>query len=422
LSNNQNDSGGGCLLFLITWIFDIINNRRIKKHNKQSRGVEQYESITTDILFPADSFVENIVISGGDNGQRIKYSERIIQNCFDNGRAMIILHLSNGSLENIIARNKFGIIANSSNRYFDAFTSFELQEISQVVMDTCKAKYEIKPPGRYILQIVYELLACKNMRPYFSNYTNCPYHQLSERINDRLLNGLLSQDAADNLQSLLMMGQTECAKIDSFFYDAKAQMQHIATDDANNTGGSSVLSAIKKGQILCIDLNSSANVLLVELIVNSLTIAMGRGYEFSLFIDDVAIANNEPLKNMLCHKSNHNNIICSKDLYALLNGKEDVFTTLAGEAEKTILLSHGSHLSCEQWSKYIGQYDKIDVSHNRSGGFFQSSRWGYSQNTGTTASEKREYKVKPEQINRLQQGELFIYDNQSGSLIQTHVV
>ena len=422
MSNNQNNSGGGCLLFFITWIFDIINNRRIKKYNKQSRGLEQYKSITTDILFPDSSFEENIIISGGDSNERLRYSERIIQNCYGSGRAMIVLHLANGGLENIIARNNYGTVVNNRARHFDAFTSFELQEISQVVMDTCKAKYDIKPPGRYILQIVHELLACRNMHPYFSNFANCPYHQLSERINDRLTNGLLSQTDADNLQSFLMMGQAETAKIDTFFFDAKAQMKHIATDDANSTGGSSVLSAIKKGQILCIDLNSSANVLLVELIVNSLTIAMSRGYEFSLFIDDVAIASNEPLKNMLCHKSNHNNIICSKDLFALLNGKDDVFTSVVGEAEKTVLLSHGSHISCEQWSKYIGEYDKIDVSHNRSGGFFQSSRWGYSQNTGKTMSDKREHKVKPEQINRLQQGELFIYDNQTGSLIQTHVV
>ena len=162
--------------------------------------------------------------------------------------------------------------------------------------------------------------------------------------------------------------------------------------------------------------------MLVELIVNSLTIAMSRGYEFSLFLDDVAIANNEMLKNALCQKSSHNNIICSKDLYALLNGKDDVFTTLAGEAEKTILLSHGSHLSCEKWAKYIGEYDKIDVSHNRSGGFFQSGRWGYAQNQGQTMTEKREYKIKPEQINRLPHNGIFVYDNQTGSLIQSNIV
>jgi hypothetical protein len=419
--SDQNDSGGGLLLWSINKIGDALTNRRIRKQNQQARGVEQCQSITADMLFPPQSCQANIVISGGSGGERLKFSERIIQDSFNIRRAMIVLHLGNGGLENIVARNSAGVVVNKSNKRFDAFTSFELQEICQVVFDTCKAKYDIKPAGRYILQIVYDLLKCKKIRPYFSNYASAAYHQLSERINDCLVGGLITQESANNLNSLLMMGQAECAKIDTFFYDMMAQMSHIATTNANTTGGSSVLSAIKKGQILCVDLNSSANVMLVELVVNTLVIAMSRGYQFSLFLDDVAIANNEPLKNMLCHKSNHNNIICSKDLYALLNGKDDVFTTIAGEAEKTILLSHGSHMSCEKWSKYIGEYDKIDVSHNRNAGWSQSSKWGHNTNKGQTMAEKREYKVKPEQINRLSPGEIFIYDNQSGSLVQTIV-
>jgi len=422
MMSEGNNRGGGCLLFLINWIFDGINNRRIRKYNKQARGLEQYQSITTDILFPSASCQENIVISGGDAGERLRFSEQIIYNNSAQGRAMIILHLANGGLENIIARNNLGVIVNKSSKYFDAFTSFELQEICQVVLDTCKSKYDIKPAGRYILQIVFDLLACKNMYPYFSNFANCPYHKLAERINDRLTNGFITQDVANNLNSMLMMGQSECAKIDTFFFDMMAQMNHIATVDANSTGGTSVLSAIKKGQILCIDLNSSANVMLVELIVNSLTIAMNRGYEFSLFLDDISVSNNEPLKNILCQKSNHNNIICSKDLYALLSGKEDVFTTVVGEAEKTVLLSHGSHLSCEKWSRYIGEYDKIDVTRNTNSGWNQSSKWGYNTNYGKTMTDKREYKIKPEQINRLSHREVIIYDNQSGSLIQANVI
>jgi hypothetical protein len=423
MSNQQNDSGGGCLLFTINWIFDIIRNRRIRKYNKQSRGLEEYKSITTDILFPAESYKENIIVSGGDTNVRHRFSERIIENCFVQGQPMIVLHLANGGLENIIARNNWGVIANKRSKQFDAFTSFELQEICQVVFDTCKAKYDIKPAGRYILQIVHDLLACQKQRPYFANYAKFTYHQIPERINDCFSKGLITQDIANNLNSLLMMGQAECAKIDTFFYDMKAQMSHIAADNPSASGGGmSVLSAIKKKKIICVDLNSSANAMLVELIVNSLTIAMSRGYEFSLFLDDVAIANNEILKNALCQKSGHNNIICSKDLYALLNGKEDVFTTLAGEAEKTVLLSHGSHLSCEKWSKYIGEYDKIDVSTNTNAGWSQSSKWGYSTNQGQTMTDKREFKVKPEQINRLSPDEIFIYDNQTGSLIQTRVV
>ena len=64
MSNGQ-DRGGGCLLFMIDWIFDIINNRRIRKYNKQSRGLEQYQNVTTDILFPPESYLGLIRFSGG---------------------------------------------------------------------------------------------------------------------------------------------------------------------------------------------------------------------------------------------------------------------------------------------------------------------------------------------------------------------
>jgi hypothetical protein len=420
--SEQNDSGGGGMLFIADWISNAINKRRIRKYNTQARGLEQYKGITTDVLFPVESYKENIIVSGGDIGERLRFSERIISNCFTQGRAMIILHLGNSGLENIVTRNNCGIVVNRQNKQFDAFTSFQLQEISLAVFDTCKSKYDIKPAGRYILQIVYELLASKKRRPYFSNYADFAYHKISERINNCLTTGLITQDSANNLNSLLMMGQAECAKIDAFFSDMKVQMSHIATDNANNTGGTSILSAIKKQKILCVDLSSSANTMLVELLVNSLTIAMNRGYEFTFFLDDVAMANNEMLKNALCQKSNHNNIICSKDVYALLNGKDDTFNTIVGVADKTILLSHGSHSSCEKWSKYLGEYDKIDVSQNTNSGWSQRGTWGYNTNQGQTMTNKREYKIKPEQINHLSSGEMFIYDNQTGSLIQTNVI
>ena len=419
--SGQNDGGGGCSLWFIDFIFDIIERRRIHKFNRQSRGLEEYKSISTDILFPVESFEESIIISGGDDEERLKFSERILKNCHVNERPVIVLHLANGGLESIIAQNSWGVVVNKRNKQFDAFTSFNLQEICQTVFDTYKTKYDIKPSGRYILQIVFDLLASRKLRPYFSNYAGFTYHQLSDRINECLSGGFITQDNANNLNSLLMMGQSECAKIDTFFYDMRAQMEHIASENLSKNKGTSILSAIKKKKILCIDLKSSANIMLIELIVNSLTIAMNRGYEFSLFIDDVAIANNELLKNILCQKSNHSNIVCSKDLYALLNGKDDVFITLAGEADKTVLLSHGSNLSCEKWSKYIGEYDKIDVSTNRNSGWSESTNLGFNTNQGRTMTEKREYKIKPDQINHLSRGEVFIYDTQTGSLIQAVV-
>jgi len=257
----------------------------------------------------------------------------------------------------------------------------------------------MKPAGRYVLQVAYELLLSRGRMPYFSAFSNCPYFKLSDQIATRLSSGAITPDDADRLNSLLMTGQIECPKVDTLFTDMKAQIGYLSADDPTSVKAVSVLSAIKNKQILCIDMRSSSNTMLLELIVNSLIIAMNRGYDFSLLIDDVAFTNNDMLKNTICQKSNHRNIIVSKDLYALTGGKEDVFASIIGEVEKTVLFSHASSISCDKFSKYIGEYEKIDVSTSRNAGWSQSSKWGYNTNDGQTETLKRESKVKPEEIN-----------------------
>ena len=101
---------------------------------------------------------------------------------------------------------------------------------------------------------------------------------------------------------------------------------------------------------------------------------------------------------------------------------EDVFSAIIGEVEKTVLFSHSSNISCDKWSRYIGEYEKVDVSHNHNSGWSQSSNWGYNTNYGQTETLKKEPKVKPEEINRLSQNEAIIYDHSTGSLLQTVVV
>jgi hypothetical protein len=413
------NSGGGFMLWLVDTIGSRVRNKRIKKYNKQARGVEEYQSIAAAALFPSHTYRESVIISGGGQDERLRICETLLRNAYSANHPVVILHTANGALENIVTRNSFGTVASAGNKKFDAFTSFEFNEICQAVTDTCKSKYDIKPAGRYVLQVAHDLLENRGKRPYFSGFANCPYFKLSDTITARLNSGAITQDTADKLNSLLLTGQSECPKIDTFFNDMKSQIDYLSAPDPKSANAVSVLSTIKKNKILCIDIRSSSNVMLMELIINSLIIAMNRGYDFSLMIDDIAFVNNDMLKNTVCQKSNHRNIIVSKDLYALTGGREDIFAAIIGEAEKTILFSHSSSISCDKWSKYVGEYEKIDVSQNRNSGWNQSGKWGFNTNDGQTETLKREAKVKPEQINRLLQNQAFIYDHTNGNLIQT---
>ena len=415
-------SSCGCLLWFIDGFVKKFRNRRIWRTNNKNRKLRKRSTTPIDEVFPPDAFGGSFIISGGGQSNRLYLSEQIIGNAKNANHPIIIIHTANGALERVIAGNNFGNVVSSRSKVFDAFTSFELNDIYHLVTETYKSKYDIKPAGRYILQVVHELVQSKGRRPYFSDYATCPYFNLTDTIAKRLTNGVISQATADKLNSLLFTGQSELPKIDTFFSDAKSQIDYLSAPNPNNTGAVGILSAIRNKQILCIDVQSSSNTMLIELIVNSLIIAMNRGYDFSLFVDDISFTNNDLLKNTICQKSKHSNIILSKDLYSLTGGKDDVFSTIISEADKTVLFAHNSGTSCEKWSKYLGEYDKIDLSNNRSGGYGAVGRVMYSSNSGQTETLKREHRVKPEQIRSLSQGEAFIFDSRTDKLLQTVIV
>jgi len=419
---NQNNRGGGFLLWGINFVSSKIRNRKIRKYNTQARGLKQHANVTADFLFPPQSYQENIIISGGGSGDRLRFCEQILRNAQAQSQAVIVLTAGNVDLENLIAGGGLGIAASRQRKIFDAFTFLEMQDICQVILETNRQKYDIKHSGRYVLQVVFDVLQAQNLKPYFANFADFTYHKIPARINDCLARGLISQSKANDLNSYLAMGQSELSKIDAFFYNARAQMLHIAEVNPNNSGGFSALSAIWNNQIFLIDINSPSNTMLLELIVNTLLVAKNKGMNFSLMIDDIAISSSDSLKRLLSQRANHNNIIISQDVFTMLNGEERTFASAVGLADRTILLSHSSHISCEMWSKYIGNYDKIDLSRSAGGGWFQSSRWGYMSNQTQTETMKREQKIKPEEINRLPQGQIFAYDRQSGNLIQANVL
>lgn len=54
------------------------------------RRLEKFKGMTADILFPVESYQENIIISGGGSGDSLRFNERILQNIVAQSRPLIV--------------------------------------------------------------------------------------------------------------------------------------------------------------------------------------------------------------------------------------------------------------------------------------------------------------------------------------------
>ena len=113
-------------------------------------------------------------------------------------------------------------------------------------------------------------------------------------------------------------------------------------------------------------------------------------------------------------------MISSDDLYSMTGGDERTFSTLIGNSQITIVMSHTSGNSSTKWAEVFGQYDKYETSYSKSKG--SSRRTPFSvfssphQSSSISISERREYIVKPEAIMRMGYGEAYVLSAARGEL------
>ena len=106
-------------------------------------------------------------------------------------------------------------------------------------------------------------------------------------------------------------------------------------------------------------------------------------------------------------------------MYSMLNCDEKLMYTVLGNSIENVVMQHGSAVSAEEWSKAIGYYEKTEttttVSKGKTKGGF-SLFPSYSDTQSLAYSTKREPIVKSEEILRMANNELYIYDRSLNQL------
>lgn len=393
--------------------------------NAANRRVTEYQPCTVDAFFEPNRGVYNAVVSGGENGMRVNAMVAQAICAMENRFPVIIIHEGNYALENQM-RNTFsssGKYMEISNRQpcFEPFFSLNELEIANQILETAPREFDIRFSARYYIEGVSEYLKKSGKHLSFKLFSTCPHALLFDKVDALRMQGKICDAEEQEIKSKLMMGQSENYKLDTYMASLKMEMANEMYVPRSGQHPTNIISALSHQSVLCIDVTSATNKLLLNTLVFQLKLALTKGLRYTLLLDSIPLNGNEAFANYL--KSPTDRIctmISSDDFYSMMGGDERAFSTLIGNSQITVVMSHTSGNSATKWAEVFGQYDKYETSYSKSKG--SSKRTPFSifssphQSSSVSISERREYVVKPESIMRMGYGEAYILTAARGEL------
>jgi len=424
-------------IFAVIWnlIVKIINvvvnaiNKNIRKRNDRiNRGVVETKHTSVESLIPEFLQIDNLLISGGSDSVRAEFISQSAKNAQAQGYATIVLHENNRYLvQQLTAKlNKTNfVVIDSYNPVFEPFFKLSTKEIIKTLFDIATDDYDLKKNGSYYIEGMCDFLNSKKARPTLRNFNSCPHFQLFDKIDNLVLNGVLTDVKGQEIKSKLMMGQSEQFKIESLVSDFYDQSESILFASKKQPRYS-ILRSIMKNDVLSIDISSNVNTLLINSIISQLRQAINKGKHVVLITDNLTMAGNATVKRIMTERTGKCKLIASSvDALSMCDGDEKSFSTLVGNSEQIIILGHASGATCTKWAETIGYYNKQEESQSYEKGSMKHSPFtlfpGSNNATTKTYNIKREYIVKPEMINRMAQNEVYSYDHRKNQLLHSFI-
>ena len=242
-----------------------------------------------------------------------------------------------------------------------------------------------------------------------------------EKVENLRMQGGINDIEEQQIKSKLMKGQSEIDKLDTYMASLKMEMGDLRYIPGNGQQPINIISALNDAEIICIDIASAMNKLLLNTLVFQLKLALSKGIRYTLIVDSISLNANEAFANYLKAPTDRIcTLIAADDFYSMVGGDEKAFNALMGRCQIAVVMSHTSGNSATKWAEIFGQYDKYETSYSRAKG--SSKRTPFSlfaspyQNNTVNINERREYVVKPEKIMRMGYGEAYVLTAARGEL------
>ena len=397
----------------------------LDRMNQGIDGVVNYKSCSVENFFESQYGTINTIVSGGADDIRFKVLRAHIAIAINDGFPVIVLHQGNPYIGSRL-RNEFGGVVETNivdigSACYDPFYDLDGGAISELVMGAAPKSFDIKHNAKYYIEGVVELLKKSKKKPYFNLLATCPHTTLFDKIDDLVGKNQISDSDGQEIKSKLMIGQSESAKIESYFYTLQTQIQPFLYRTKSREKPVNVRKNISNKELLVINIGNIANELYVNVLIEELKRAIAYGSSAAVVLDSISIVGNDKLKELIMGLSGQVRFtVIGDDVVALSGSDEQLFTTLVGRAKKIVVLSHNADTSAVKWSQVFGEHDKQEQSYSVSKGGSYNSPIPFmaspNYNKQVNYNWKREYIVKPEKIMNLGYGEAFVYSGDINEL------
>ena len=225
------------------------------------------------------------------------------------------------------------------------------------------------------------------------------------------------------ITSQIMQGEVERGGIENFFHELSLQGRSVLTEKSNATCAVNLMEVVNRQQIFSVDIQSESNGLLINLLINETDAVISQGRKMLIVLDSIKIVVSEALINYIKRGENRNvTITSSDDVFAEFGGSINDFFAFAGKCSKLVISKHSSAYSCQKLADAIGFYDKQEVSSSYSKNINYFGMWGVGSGQTDNISIKRENIVKPEEIQKINNDEVYILDKYTGELSYTSLI
>ena len=394
-------------------IAGAFENKRIRKANTRNRGVIYYKPTQIYNFIEPKIYNKNLVCSGDSHELRSELITSVCAAATNAGIPVVILHKGDQVLDNMLQHmyaNHPQLIragVGPGTRCFDPLFQLPYDRIGKIIVDTADDKYRLTSNAEAYIQAVVEFRKASNKRVSVKALFDCPHTNLPALLGKARNNQVITQAVFQDLQTRMAQGQGEANGVRSYLQELYDECYSLLPTDKNEYNQSVNLfnELYRKDSVVLLDIVTDGNNLLLRILAEEFKVLIRRGVPFYLILDDIAINDDNYLKNICTINANGFNYgIYGNDVYSLCGADDSFFSSVLGNSKKWFVFHHSSGHSAEKWSGAFSTYRRIQQTttygsgHTGHIGLFSS---GMVSNRSTSYTDKQEAVIPAEEISRL---------------------